>query len=151
VQTSEKPPLTLPVLRSAAERNNEILGELRNPQRISSQGDIRHIFALKTGIVDNTGNQSEMLYSMKARLDQTGLVRSIDHGGCDLLVDLNVNFQEISLTMNNNVYGDDKIETYQESYYFTDENQLFSALENIIKRYYCFNVIRSMELLKPRG
>ena len=86
VQTGEKPPLPAPVLRSAAERNNEILGELRNPQRISSQSDVRRIFALKTGIVDNNGNQSEMLYSVKARLDQTGLVRSIDHGGCDLLV-----------------------------------------------------------------
>jgi serine/threonine protein kinase len=149
VQTSEKPPLPLPVLRSAAERNNEILGELRNPQRISSQSDVRRIFALKTGVVDNTGNQSEMLYSVKVRLDQTGLAISIDHGSCDLLVDLNVNYEGISLTMHDNVYGDDKIETYQESYYFTDENQLFSALENIIKRYYCFNVIRSMELLKP--
>jgi hypothetical protein len=149
VQTDEKPPLPAPVLRSAAERNNEILGELRNPQRISSQSDVRRIFALKTGIVDNNGNQSEMLYSVKARLDQTGLVRSIDHGGCDLLVSLNVNYEGISLTMHDNVYGDDKIETYQESYYFTDENHLFSALENIVKRYYCFNILRSMGLLKP--
>jgi hypothetical protein len=149
VQSDEKPPLPAPALRSAAERNNEILGELRNLQSISIQSDVRRIFALKTGITENTGNQSEMFYSVKARLDQTGLVRSIDHGGCDLLVNLNFNFQEISLTMHNNVYGDDKIETYQESYYFTDENQLFSALENIIKRYYCFNVLRSMDLLKP--
>jgi len=148
VQSDEKPPLPAPALRSAAERNNEILGELRNLQSISIQSDVRRIFALKTGITENTGSQSEMAYFVKARLDQTGLVRNIDHGGCDLLVGLNFSSQEISLSIHSNVYGDDKIETYQESYYFTDENQLFSALETIIKRYYCFNVIRSIDLLK---
>ena len=148
VQIDEKTPLPAPALRSAAERNNEILGELRNLQSISIQSDMRRIFALKIGIFDNTGNQSEMLYSVKARLDQTGLARSIDHGGCDLLVDLNFNSQEISLSIHSNVFGDDQIETYQESLNFKDENQLFSSLENIIKRYYCFNIMRSINLLK---
>jgi hypothetical protein len=149
----EQPPLVpepvLPALelRPAVERINEIMSGLRNPHGMGVQGGIRSIFTLKTGVVEDSGDQPEMAHRVKERLGQTGLVRGLDQGRCDLLVGINFTPLEMALTVQSNLHASDIARSHQESFFFTDENQLMSSLEPIIKRYYCFNILNSMDHL----
>lgn len=148
-QIDEKPMLSLPVLRSALTRNNEILSGLRNRQGISIRSDIRRIFALKTGFIENTPNRPDLSFSVKALIDQMEMVRSDDPGDCDLLFNMNTGSNETSLTIHSNVSGDDAKDAYQEHFYFSDDQHLLSSLETIISRYYCLNILKSLDLLNP--
>jgi hypothetical protein len=56
---------------------------------------------------------------------------------------------ETTVTVSSNIFGDDKRDPYQEAFYVKDDQQLMSLLLAIINRYYCFNILRSIELLKP--
>jgi hypothetical protein len=88
-----------------------------------------------------------MAHRVKERLGQTGLVRGLDQGRCDLLVGINFTPLEMALTVQSNLHASDIARSHQESFFFTDENQLMSSLEPIIKRYYCFNILNSMDHL----
>ena len=54
-----------------------------------------------------------------------------------------------NVVLSSNLYGDDKIDKYQESFYFEHDQQLYAMLETFIRRYYCFNILGSMNLLRP--
>ena len=138
---------TEPVLRPAANRVSEILAELDNQKKLGLQGTPRSIFALKTGFLEAAGDYSDLAYTVQALLDQMDVVRRIDQGECDLLIVLDSMSQNV--LMSSNLYGDDQVATYQERIDFQDEQQLFATLETVIQRYYCFNLLRSLSLLKP--
>ena len=137
----------VPLLRSATDRTYEILAEIGNHQSLRLPSNPRTIFAVKTGILDAAVDNSDLAFSVKALLDQMDVVKRIDQGGCDLLIVMDSISKNVVLS--SNLYGDDQIDKYKESFYFEDDQQLFEMLETFIRRYYCFNILGSMNLLRP--
>lgn len=138
----------LPVLRPAAERTREISIEIGNLKGISTQTDLRRIFSLKTAIFESPGMNPELVFSVNSLLGQMELVRNADQGSCDLLVAMKDNASEISLTIHSNLFGDEGKYLNQENYHFVNVQQLLASLKTIFLKYYCFNIIRSLDLLK---
>ena len=136
----------IPVLRPAADRTREIAMALSNRQDYGLQNNPRTIFALKTGFIEAAGTNSDVAFTVKALFDQMEVVSRVDQGGCDLLVVMDPNSQNVMLS--SNLYGDDRIDKYQESFYYQDDQQLFTKLEIFIQKYYCFNILGSMNLLR---
>ena len=147
--TAEKRPLQEPVLRTGIDRNQDILNEMRSLQGNIDQGAVRRIFALRIGLIERTGQNPGLLSSIISSLEKMETVKSVNYDVCDLLFFMDSNLQGTTVTISSNLYGDDKRDTYQESFSFSDDQQLFSSLAAIICRYYCFNILRSIELLKP--
>jgi len=140
-------PPPLPVLRPAADRTGEIISKISGFQGYGFQGDPRSIFALKTAIIDLAGDNPEMGFSVSALIDQMEVVRKIDQGGCDLLVVIDSISKIVQLS--SNLYGDDQIEKYRESFTFQNDQQLLAMIETSIRKYYCFNILGSMKVFKP--
>jgi serine/threonine protein kinase len=149
VQSGESLPSHGPMLRAAADRTKEFLSVIHDHKEINIRDKMKHLFALKTGVIEQPSNNSNLLSTIKTLFDQMEMVRRVDQGGCDLLVVIDSTSQ--NLLLNNNLTGDDKKEKFKENYYFRDVKQLSYLLETIIQRYYCFSILRSMELLKPIG
>ena len=139
--------LPLPVLRPAADRTAEILAAIGDRQGLGLQSNPRMIFALKTAVLDPAGDNPALAVSLKAWLDQMDVVRSVQQGGCDLLVVMDAISQNVALS--SNLYGDDRVEAYKERFSFQDDQELFTRIETFIRKYYCFNLLASMKLLAP--
>jgi hypothetical protein len=76
-------------------------------------------------------------------------VKNVDNGGCDLLFAMESSSQETTVSVVSNIFGDDKRDSYQEVFHYSDDQQAVSALTAVASRYYCFNILRSIEFLKP--
>jgi len=59
------------------------------------------------------------------------------------------NSQETTATLTSNIFGDDKRDSYQEVFYYSDNQQMLSSLSAIASRYYCFNILRLIEIVRP--
>jgi hypothetical protein len=140
-----------PELRSAAERTQEILNEVKIAKGLLDPGAIRRIFALKIGLSAKPGQNPSLLSSAKEYLGQLETVKSVDKEACDLLVALGSNSPEITVTIVSNLFGDENKDSFQEVFYVSDDQQLLSSLAAITFRYYCFSILQAIGFLRPSG
>jgi serine/threonine protein kinase len=140
-----------PELRSASERTQEILNEVKIAKGMLDPGAIRRIFALKIGLSAKPGQPPGLLSLAKEYLGQLETVSSVDQGACDLLVAMGSNSPETTVTIVSNLFGDDQKDSYQEVFYVSDDQQLLSSLLSVTLRYYCFNILQAIGFLKPSG
>jgi hypothetical protein len=140
-----------PELRSASERTQEILNEVKIAKGMLDPGAIRRIFALKIGLSAKPGQPPGLLSLAKEYLRQLETVSSVDQEACDLLIAMGSNSPETTVTIVSNLFGDDQKDSYQEVFYVRDDQQLLSSLSAITSRYYCFNILQAIGFLKPSG
>jgi len=133
----------MPALRPAMERIQEMVAKIDANRALGLQSDPREIFSLTTGVFDALGGDPDLTFSLETLLDQTGIVKRVTEGGCDLLITLDSSMRQVVLS--SNLFGNDNIETYQEIFGYQDDPQLFTMLAAAVSKYYCFNAIGALE------
>ena len=60
-------PLSLPTLRPAADRIDDIISQISNDQALNLKSNARDIFALKTGFLESSGANPELEFELSKK------------------------------------------------------------------------------------
>ncbi len=136
-------------LRLFHERNDELLSVIKNRKGPVTEADIHRLLVLKTGIKAGSPENSELLPALSAFLDSMEIVTSVKQGDCDILLAVSGRDTDLKVTVESNVYGNDPAKSHVEVLSAVNRNVLFSDLDAVIKRNFCFSALHALSLINP--
>ncbi len=137
------------ILRTHSLKNNDLLRSIKKKNSVFSETEIKRCLLLKTGIKNNGREDSAFLSDLRLTLDRLHLISWVDAGYCDVLLTISGVGLDKKLTVECNMYGDEIMIAYREELPAENKDVLFSELSTIIKRNFCFNALRFLNLLNP--
>lgn len=144
----------LPVvsLRSFKLRSEALTEFLEKKSGDVAQGDLRRELALKIGVKNAVGENKkamEIFSLLGAYLGKVALAIQVEKGYCDVILTLTEAPSGFHVILKSNVYGDAMMDSYEEKLAVANMEDLFSELDAIFRRNYCFNALRVLSALNP--
>ncbi|MHC4103313.1 MAG: protein kinase domain-containing protein [Planctomycetota bacterium] len=138
-----------PALRSVEMKNRQLLAAIQSRQGVIGGSEVKSLLAVKTGFKSTVNDKPEIESAVVALLGRTDVVTLVEQGTCDLLLTLGEFLQETTLLIRSNIYGDEIIGYFEERLPVENGARIVATLETIINRQYCFNVLRTLQLVNP--
>lgn len=135
-------------LRSDFERIRSIEMAVDNYRGNNIKQDIRKLLKFKVGFIPITGKYSELVESIKSLFDRMNMVNRVDTGACDVMFSIQSDENESWIEVQSNLFGD-KLDKNHEIITLSDEQPPLRALEIMIQKYYCFNIIQALSFFRP--
>jgi len=145
------PEITAPSLRPFKSRNEEMLASIKGQEGAVSEADVHRSLMVKAAVTSEGNGNSDFFSSLESFLDSKQMITRVDNGGCDVLLTISGHDQDEKLTVQSNVYGDEMMKSHVEVLSAINEEVLFSELDAIIKRDFCFSALRTLSSLNPRN
>jgi len=149
LEESENGPPPGPALRSVEISNRELLAAIQNRQGGIGGSEVKSLLAVKTGFKSTVNDKPEIESAVVELLGGTNVVTLVEQGTCDLLLTLGEFLQETTMLVRSNIYGDEIIGYFEERLPVENGDRIVASLEKIINRQYCFNILRTLQLVNP--
>ena len=137
-------------LRSNEVREKEILKELKTHNSSIRKAGIRQLCSLNTGIETVENTDQKLTAELRRFLTAIPYVNYVDEGGCDVLIATKDHALGKKLVITSNLY---ECQTEcSEEFTINPEKVPYDKIELLLKRNYCFNLFKTLKLLKaPKG
>jgi serine/threonine protein kinase len=148
---SPVPEKNAPSLRPFKSKNEAMLASIKDQAGAVSEADVHRLLAVKAGVTSEVNGNSDLFSSLESFLESNQIITKVDDGGCDVLLTISGHDQDEKLTVQSNVYGEEVMKSHVEVLSVINKEVLFSELDAIIKRDFCFSALRTLSSLNSRS
>jgi len=139
-----------PSLRPFKSKNEEMLASIKDQGGAVSEADVQRLLTVTAGVTSEVNGNPDFFSSLESFLDSKQMITKVDNGACDVLLTISGYDQDEKLTVQSNVYGDEIMKSHVEVLSAINKEVLFSELDAIIERDFCFSALRTLSSLNLR-